>query len=244
MLWRLGLGKVVYRLWEMPPTLALYDEELDGFSSWFSVSMAASPWKGHVRTKRGSGQRVVPRRERKQPAGGGSSAGPARAHTPTVGCEFMTAKVNQQRPIVANALLASYEAKALLVAILGKGATSLGSTGVERGWWLHHVHNTNKTGVWATNAFRQFRAVVVWKREVRASLRRRLECVAGTGDHGHNQQAQALAEECDALAEVFAGGTRPQVLLANATPEEPASTELNVGLDEFRKQLVQAGVVL
>ena len=234
LLWRLGHGKLVHRLWQLPPTQALYEEELDGLDSWFSVAMSSSAWRGHVRTKRGSKRRVVPRRK--------VQSAPARVHSPAVGSEFQATKLNQQKPIVVNALVAAHDAKAMLLRFLGPGATSMGSTGVERGWWLHHVHNTNRTGVWSTNAGRQFRAVVVWKRQVRASLRRRIEFLAGTGDSGHNQQAQALAEECEALIEFLAGGARPQVLLASGSPEEPQVGDLNIGFDAFRRQLVADGV--
>ena len=235
LLWRLGHRDMVVRLWWLPPTVALYYDELEGFEAWFRVPMATRAWAGSVRTKRGSRQRVTLRRD--------DTALRGRASCAAVNSEWVAAKANQQRPIVANALIASYSAKRLLVQCLGPGATSLGSTGVERGWWTHHVHNTNKTGVWATNAYRQFRAVVVWKRQVRASLRRRLEHVVGTRGSGSGKQAQALAEECDGLAEQLAGQSRSQLLLppGEALPVEPSATELNFGLDAFRRQLQHDG---
>ena len=55
---------------------------------------------------------------------------------------------------------------------LGPGAMSLGTTAVERTWWPDHVRNTNKTARWATEAWRQYRAVVAWKHDVATVLRK------------------------------------------------------------------------
>ena len=236
LLWRLGQREFILRIWELPPTDAMYCSELEGFEAWFSIAMSTRPWPGRVRTKRGGRRCAKLRRD--------DAIARGRAHCPSVGAEWAATQVNQQRPIVANALLASSAAKALLEKTLGPGATSLGSTGVERGWWLHHVHNANKTGVWTTNAGRQFRAVVIWKRQVRASLRRRQAHVAGTRGSGSGQQAQALAEECDVLAEHLAGRARGQLLLAagESQPEDPGAANVNIGLDKFRLQLQETGV--
>ena len=49
---------------------------------------------------------------------------------------------------------------------------SLGTTAVERTWWPDHVRNVNKTARWATDAWRQYRAVVAWKHDVVTVLRK------------------------------------------------------------------------
>ena len=60
----------------------------------------------------------------------------------------------------------------MLLDIWGRGAMSLGTTAVERAWWPDHVRNMNRTARWATSAWRQYRAVVAWKQDVIAILRK------------------------------------------------------------------------
>ena len=52
----------------------------------------------------------------------------------------------------------------MVVEEYGPGATSLGGSGVERGWWHNEIQETSRTAVWCSNAGRQYRAVVSWKR--------------------------------------------------------------------------------
>ena len=157
---------------------------------------------------------------------------------------LLTSEVESTKAPVANALIASYELKAMLVALLGPGATSLGNPGVERGWWMHHVSNMNTTCIWSTNAVRQYRAVVLWKHQVRASLRRRLAFIARSNTAHQNCAAQDAAEEMEALTETFVGGVRPQSAIATGTVAEPTPAELNIGLGAFRKSLRREGVAL
>ena len=142
---------------------------------------------------------------------------------------------NQKRPIVANALLALYGLKKFLFDELGPGSTSLGQTGVERAWWHHHLMNMNRSSVWASNAMRQYRAVVAWKTEVRAAIRKLLHRM-GTSVSG-NREAQSLVEACDAFEAKFVLKERPPLLLSEAMPIEPADDDINIGLDAFRQRL-------
>ena len=201
---------------------------------WFGAAMATRAWGGRVKTKSGRRQRLSLRRE--------DGHRGQRARQPAIGAEWRRSKVNQQRPIVSNALVAAFELKRFLVTELGPGATSLGTTGVERAWWQHHVQNTSRTAVWATNAARQYRAVVSWKAEVRAAVRRQAEMVGHGG--GSGQQAQALAELCETLSDHFVGPPRPPLLLVSSTPEEPSDEDLNVGLGRFWARLRDGGVDL
>ena len=139
------------------------------------------------------------------------------------------------RPIFANALMASYDLKKFLYDELGLGSTSLGQTGVERAWWRHHVRNMNRCSVWASNAMRQYRAVVAWKAEVQAAIRK-LQHRMGTSPRG-NWEAQTLVEACDVLQTSFMVQERPPLLLRKATPVQPLDSEINIGLDEFRARL-------
>lgn len=152
---RLGHRKLACTLQPLSPSADFLRSELDGFGVWFSAAMANRPATRGCRTKQGSNKRVRLRR--------GDQHAPRRARGAALGAEWTAAKENQKRDIVVNALLASFEAKRYVTLTFGAGATSLGSTGVERGWWFAHTRNTNKTAVWATNASRQYRAVVVWK---------------------------------------------------------------------------------
>ena len=62
---------------------------------------------------------------------------------------------------------------------------SLGTIAVERTWWLDHVRNMNRTARWATEAWRQYRAVVAWKHDV-ASVLRKAEEPLRKGRAGRN----------------------------------------------------------
>ena len=75
--------------------------------------------------------------------------------------------------------------KAFLMDIWGPHAMSLGTIAVERTWWLDHVRNMNRTARWATEAWRQHRAVVAWKHDV-ASVLRKAEEPLRKGRAGRN----------------------------------------------------------
>ena len=62
--------------------------------------------------------------------------------------------------------------KAFLMDVWGPHAMSLGTTAVERTWWPDHVRNMNRTARWATEAWRQYRAVIAWKHDVATVLRK------------------------------------------------------------------------
>lgn len=78
----------------------------------------------------------------------------------------------QHRICDASLLLACEDLKALLVSTWGPGAMSLGTTAVERTWWPDDVRNVNRTARWATDAWRQYRAVTAWKHDVSSILRK------------------------------------------------------------------------
>ena len=94
------------------------------------------------------------------------------ARIPALSAAWTKAHTLQTRPVVVNALVASAELKRLLVRLWGPGAVSLGTTAVERAWWPDHLRNMNKAASWATTAWQQYRAVVSWKQDVVAKLRR------------------------------------------------------------------------
>ena len=131
MLAQLGHHSLVHTVWPPGPSPDILRAELDGFESWFGVAMAVEQSKRKVRTKSGFQHRVRLARE--------DASAERRSGIACVGDEWKAAKKNQRRNIVINALIASHEAKRYLVDVFGPRATSLGSTGVERGWWYSSV---------------------------------------------------------------------------------------------------------
>ena len=174
LLQRIGFRSHVRLLIDTAPSVQRYTEELDAYEGWFSTAMASvsSPWA--VRTKHGIKQRVRLRRD--------DVVQPRRHQTVAIGPEWIQTKRNQLQSVVANGLVASFELKRFLVQQLGPGATSSGSTGLERGWWHRIMFNANPCATWATPAYRQYRAVVVWKSEVAAAIRK-LRCGFGTAKY-------------------------------------------------------------
>ena len=153
-----------------------------------------------------------------------------------LGAEWINTKRNQLKAIVVNALLAGYLVKRMLVLEMGPGAMSLGTTGVERGWWLHHLANINRAGIWATNAWKQYRVTATWKKEVRLGLRAILTMIDARHS-GPNREAAQLADLIEELSDTLLAGPREPILLRKATPITIADDSINVGLDVFRKQM-------
>ena len=213
------------------PSAQRYAEELDAYEDWFSISMAAVPSPWAVRTKSGIKQRVRLRRD--------DAVQPRRQQSAAIGPEWIQAKQNQLRSVVANGLVASSELKRFLVQLLGPGATSLGSTGLERGWWHHHICNTNRCASWATPAYRQYRAVVVWKSEVSAAIRK-LRFGFGTAKYT-NHEAESLADICEVLRGHSHGVHRQPLLIPYGTPRLVETDDINIGLDTFVNHMRNKG---
>ena len=228
----LGLGQEAHRLRPLEPTTAYFVRELDALEGWFSVGMAKQKCPHSVKTKHGWHRRARLQRE--------DGAKQERHMLPAVGELWSKAKRNQQRPIVVNALLASYETKRFLVQELGPGATSLGGVGVERGHFVDKIQDTAPTAIWATNACKQYRAIVKWKRSVRATMRSLL--VRFGKERKTSKRAQHILESCEGLLVALQSGSRTPLLSLNAEPDQPDDSMINVGLDEFRIKLVDARV--
>ena len=223
----MGHGGVANEMWPDEPSVAVLHEELDGFDEWFSQAMARQPSGRSVKTKRGLFQRTSLCREDGREATCTINA--------AVSDTWRSTASNQKIPVIVNALVATYRLKKFLFNEFGPGCTSLGTTGVERAWWRHHIMNINKSSVWATNAMRQYRAVVAWKAEVRAAIRKLLQRM-GTRKYG-NREAQTLVEACDTLESRFVVRERQSLLLMETIPDEPPDNEINIGLDVFRRLL-------
>ena len=97
------------------------------------------------------------------------------------------------------------------------------------------MRNMNRCAVWASNAMRQYRAVVAWNAEVQAAIRKLLHRMGRT--QRGNEEAQALMEACDVLQSSFTVQERAPLLLRLARPVQPLDNEMNIGLDEFRARL-------
>jgi hypothetical protein len=228
----LGLPRYAQRLRPLEPTTTYFTTELDGLEKWFSVGMARQRCRRIVKTKHGQNHRVRLLRE--------DGRVQHRQQIAAVGESWSKCKKNQQRPIVANALLASYEAKRFLVQELGPGATSLGTVGVERGHFVDKIQEKNPTSIWATNACKQYRAVVKWKKCVQATMRTLL--VRFGKKEITSKRAQHVLEGCAGLLSALTCGSRTPLLTLVGEPEQPDDCMLNVGLDEFRLKLVDARV--
>lgn len=139
---------------------------------------------------------------------------------------------------MANALLAAYLLKRFLVDEFGPGATSLGTTGVERSWWLQHLRNNNRAAVWSTLAGLQYRQVVTWKHEVRTKIRGLLDHMGRTGRG--NAKAQALLETLEALETPWLHMSRVSIFKISGKPDAVEAQDVNIGLDAWRKSLTAA----
>ena len=81
----------------------------------------------------------------------------------------------------------------------------------------------------------QFRAVVGWKQEVRACLRRVVYSIGHEGSAG--AEARGLLGQCAVLQERLESGARKPIISLTGAPLEPAAAAINAGLDVFRKKL-------
>ena len=152
-----------------------------------------------------------------------TSATAGRCHSATIGDVWVAAARNQKRPFVVNALLAAYEAKRFLVGDFGERACCLGTVGVEQNWWFDEIHDArNLTGVWASNAARQYRAVVKWKTQVEPRLREHCTRIGGATV---NAEAQTASETCEVLCALFNGSKRSPLLHQSGGPSEPRDDE-------------------
>ena len=138
---------------------------------------------------------------------------------------------------MVHALVASYLLKKLVVEEYGPGATSLGGTGVERGWWHNEIQESARTAVWSTNAGRQYRAVVAWKRELRSALSYLVQYL-GTKGSSAGRCAQSLLSICEDASLCLNGEMRPCLNAASEDFDEPSDERLNIGFDLFRRDLV------
>ena len=179
-----------------------------------------------VRTKRGSRWRI-PKLVRED------ATKPVVRQCSVLGQAWETCKDNQTKPVVVNALLATHRCKRFLTEQLGADSTSLGTTGVERSWWRHHLENLNAAGVWLDNAGLQFRAVCAWKKEVRACLRGLVSSFSRRT--GPSREMAELSELLESLNWVSGQGRRQSVLEIGDTPEAVPNDAINLGLDEFRR---------
>lgn len=142
----------------------------------------------------------------------------------------------QTRPVIVEALVAAHDLKQTLVEQFGPAATSLGTVAVERSWWQHLLRNINKSGVWARNSWRQYHAVVGWKKDV-LSILRKLVCSIGRTD---SRKCRALLEQSlDDLRHALQVGERPalRLLPGQCSAVEPVDDEMNAGYDSFRKNI-------
>ena len=228
---RAGHERKTRQLYDAAPTVERFKQDLEAYEKWFTLPLAdpAIIGKPEVKTKRGKRWKAVPLRR--------EDAATSGVHKVSVlGAEWINTKRNQLKAIVVNALLAGYLVKRMLVLEMGPGAMSLGTTGVERGWWLHHLANINRAGIWATNAWKQYRVTATWKKEVRLGLRAILTMIDARHS-GPNREAAQLADLIEELSDTLLAGPREPILLRNATPITIADDSINVGLDVFRKQM-------
>ena len=227
----LGHGHLAKRLWPPAPTVHFLRAELDKFTSWFQVPMATSGYVPCNRRRSSVRKKINMRRE-----GQGSQRTMQLNGHAVLGDVWMQTVENQKTDVVANAVIASYKLKELLITQLGPGAASSGTGSCERSWWLKHIDNTNRAGVWARNSTRQYRAIVSWKKEVRSATRQLLPRAGRDG--GQGRQANELAEFLEAFTDVFGGAVRRPLLFVNSVPEEPSNDHINIGLDAFRHSML------
>ena len=123
----------------------------------------------------------------------------------------------------------------MVVEEYGPGATSLGGSGVERGWWHNEIQETSRTAVWCSNAGRQYRAVVSWKRELRSALANLVDTFGTSGSHAG--AARSLLSICEDASLCLDGEVRQSLIAAQDEVDEPPDDMLNIGIDEFRKSL-------
>ena len=145
-------------------------------------------------------------------------------HRPLLGADWKHCRESQARPAVVNGLFAAHDLKKLIVGCVGDVATSLGSVGVERGWWKHHIRNITPTSVWARRSWLQYRATCTWKDEVRTCLRRLLPTLP---------RLATIQEMFDTEASAV-GSERAHLNLSSVAPHEPDATTMNLRFDEFR----------
>ena len=155
-----------------------------------------------------------------------------------VGGDWKVAAKNLAKPVVVNALLAGYHLKKFVISELGDKSASSGSTGTERSWWQHEIKKMNKCGIWACNAARQYKAVVAWKREIHTALRMQIARVGKDTPAG--QHAQKILEAFAEWGAVLGGEVRRPLLLTSSAVDQPPDDLVNIGFDEFRKQLLGA----
>lgn len=75
-------------------------------------------------------------------------------------------------------LLATRRLKEILIAAWGPYAVGLGTVPVERMWWQYYLQAVNRSGGWATYAWRQYHAVQSWRKDVVRQMRKLL-CTIG-----------------------------------------------------------------
>ena len=227
---RLGHYRMSVEVWPLEPLAEIFRDELKLLDFWFRVPTATTAHRLTVKTKRGTRWRGKPALLKE----GRQEQGPSPAQA-VIGPDWRTAASNLAKPVVVNSLLAAYRLKRYLVAALGPGATSLGTTGVERSFWQHELRNKNRAGVWATNAMRQYRAVVAWKAEVQTAIRKQLHRVGRDTTTGlHAQQVLEAFVDWGTMLE---GHRRVPLLLHACILDQPSEDMVNIGLDAFRHRL-------
>lgn len=195
-------------------------DELRGLALWFGIGMASEPLSDvRLRLKRGSRWKVPMLRE------GGRAHRVAATMMPAAGDEFAAAVVAQSKPVIINGLLASAECKRVLSAA-GVGI-SLGTTGVERGWWATAMRNTSPTSVWGRRSYLQYRVTIAWKEEVRAALRR-LRAGTVLRDASHQKLREDFEHRRD--------GARMPLRCSSVCPVEP--DHINQGFDLYRQAML------
>ena len=103
----------------------------------------------------------------------------------------------------------------------------------ERGWWPAHIANMNAMAVWSKTGWLQYRAVVVWKRQVRVAVRRQLALL---GQERGNMATgiRGLLDIYEAFGQQIQSGQRVPFLCPEGGAEHPPVEEVNIGFDAWR----------
>ena len=216
---RLGVKRLHSVFWCKPALDSLYKEELKLFDHWFSVCNASSAPTNQARAYKRLHKRVRLMRE--------DNTTPSTEMIPAISAAvtWKAAVSNQTKPVVVNGLMAGRALKKSIVDIWGSRAVSLGTVSVESMWWQHHLRNVNRASVWARPEWRQFHAVVAWKKDVMCVLR---QCFEASGGSQHTGWMQMVHE-------VWYSLLPEQRDLVNLPPKRDSLLEGRVGsIDESR----------
>ena len=181
----LGVKNLHSGLWTGATPEALYAEELKLFTRWFARCNACSARRNQARAYKRMHKRIRLMKE--------DSLSPDTEPIPAIGAAatWKAARAGQTKPVVVNGLIACRALKKSIVDVWGCRAVSLGTVPVESMWWKHHLRNVNRASVWATPAWRQFHAVVAWKKDVLTILP---QCRESTGASRHTGWQQLVHE--------------------------------------------------